>query len=304
MRPIRSIGADPYANVQVRPVAADERSVNDSVDPASPRVAHDPVNDSGGTPAATTATTPPAIPAAAHAASNPDPAGFRFNLDDALARLSEPHHPIPRFNWSALSPTSTDALPPQGPMHTGPMAAGAQAAVPSPASTRSMFPDQDSRVRPLTQPTLDPLPEIREATQVGPGATPHWSTIPAAAPPPAALVLPAPPVAAAPMIVSGTDAFAAGVSGFSPDSAYSPTPDVMPSPHVGDGMPRLPESEPAAAPPMAMMTSATAAAPTVRSASASTARGRQKAKRRRLRKLVLIVLAPGRALRRSDDVRP
>ena len=124
--------ADPYANVQVRPVAADERSVNDSVDPASPRVAHDPVNDSGGTPAATTATTPPAIPAAAHAASNPDPAGFRFNLDDALARLSEPHHPIPRFNWSALSPTSTDALSPQGPMHTGPMAAGAQAAAAEP----------------------------------------------------------------------------------------------------------------------------------------------------------------------------
>ena len=154
-------------------------------------------------------------------ASNPDPAGFRFNLDDALARLSEPHHPIPRFNWSALSPTSTDALSPQGPMHTGPMAAGANASLPSPTSTPSMFPDQDSRARPLTQPTLDPLPEIREATQVGPAATAHWSTIPAAAPPPAALALPAPPVAAAPMIVSGTGAFAAGVSGFSPTP---PTP--------------------------------------------------------------------------------
>ncbi len=93
------------------------------------------------------------------------------------------------------------------------------------------------------------------------------------------------------MIVTGTDAFAAGVSGFSPDSIYSPTPDVLISRRVGDGLPRLPDSDPAAAPPMAMMTSATsAAAPTVRSASALTARGRKKAKRRGFGKLVLILL--------------
>ena len=50
---------DPYANVQVRTDRpADERFVNDPSDPASPRVAHDPVNDSGGTPAAATGTDP------------------------------------------------------------------------------------------------------------------------------------------------------------------------------------------------------------------------------------------------------
>ncbi len=156
-----------------------------------------------------------------------------------------------------------------------------------------MFPDQDSRARPLTQPTLDPLPEIREATQVGPAATSHWSSIPVHAPPPAAaLVLQAPPVpapAAAPMIVTGSDAFAAGVSGFSPDSIYSPTPDVLISRRVGDGLPRLPDSDPAAAPPMAMMTSATSARPR-RSGRHRRAKGRKKAKRRGFGKLVLVLM--------------
>ena len=168
------------------------------------------------------------------------------------------------------------------------MAAGPQAAAPSPASTRSMFPDQDSRARPLTQPTLDPLPEIREATQVGPGAAAHWSSIPVHAPPaPAALVLSAPPVAAAPMIVTGSDAFAAGASGFSPDSAYAPTPDVNISRRVDDGLPRLPDSDPAAAPPMALMKSA---ASTISIASpSSAAKGRKKAKRRGVRKVILVL---------------
>jgi len=288
------------------PAPADERFVNDSADPASPRVAHDLVNDSGDAPAAPNGAAPLEGVAGRRAS---DPAGFRFNLDDALARLSEPHQPIPRFNWSSVTPSATDLaatdLPStapattnpaslQGPMHTtgtGPMA-GPPAAAPSPTSTRSMFPDQDSRARPLTQPTLDPLPEIREATQVGPAATSHWSSVPVHAPPPAAaLVLEAPPApapAAAPMIVTGSDAFAAGVSGFSPDSLYSPTPDVLISRRVGDGLPRLPDSDPAAAPPMAMMTSSTSAASSVRSPSA--AKGRKKAKRRGYGKLVLVLM--------------
>ncbi len=89
------------------PAQADERFVNDSADPASPRVAHDPVNDSGGTPAATDR-----CRSARGVAGRriPDPAGFRFNLDDALARLSEPHQPIPRFNWSSVTPSTTDLV--------------------------------------------------------------------------------------------------------------------------------------------------------------------------------------------------
>ena len=154
-------------------------------DPASPRVAHDPVNDSGETPAATTGARRSGRAVAGRV--EPGSRGFRFNLDDALARLSEPHQPIPRFNWSAVTPSTTDALSLQGPMHQrgarrtdGRRTVGCRA---GPASTRSMFPDQDSRGRPLTQPTLDPLPEIREATQVGgPGATAHWSSVPAPCP--------------------------------------------------------------------------------------------------------------------------
>ena len=290
------------------PAQADERFVNDSADPASPRVAHDLVNDSGDAPAAPNGAAPLEGVAGRRIS---DPAGFRFNLDDALARLSEPHQPIPRFNWSSVTPSTTDLATPdlatthaattaapaslQGPMHTagtGPLAAAPPTAPPSPASTRSMFPDQDSRARPLTKPTLDPLPEIREATHVGPAATSHWSSVPVHAPPPAAaLVLEAPPApapAAAPMIVTGSDAFAAGVSGFSPDSLYSPTPDVLISRRVGDGLPRLPDSDPAAAPPMAMMTSSTSAASSVRSPSA--AKGRKKAKRRGYGKLVLVLM--------------
>src|SRR5687767_5276494 len=95
---------------------ADERFVNDPSDPGSPRVAHDSVTDSGGSPAATTGVAPPPEPAR----SNPDPTGFRFNLDDALARLSEPHQPIPRFKWSAVTPS--EASTPSGPMHTSTLA--------------------------------------------------------------------------------------------------------------------------------------------------------------------------------------
>ncbi len=87
------------------PAQADERFVNDSADPASPRVAHDLVNDSGDAPAAPNGAAPLEGVAGRRIS---DPAGFRFNLDDALARLSEPHQPIPRFNWSSVTPSPTD----------------------------------------------------------------------------------------------------------------------------------------------------------------------------------------------------
>ena len=187
------------------PTGADERFVNDPLDPGSPRVAHDPVNDPGATPAIATGT----APAPAPAGSNPDPTGFRFNLDDALARLSEPHQPIPRFKWSAVTPSEPSTT--SGPMHATTLAGPQASPPPPPAPTTSgsgsagtMFPDQDSRVRPLTQPTLDPLPEIREATPVGGGPdTGKWSTIPVHIPAPVAprvspLPPPAPPAPPAP----------------------------------------------------------------------------------------------------------
>ena len=303
-------------------------------------VADDPVEDSVGTPVATSTSDPLGIPGRRIT----DPTGFRFNLDDALARLSEPHQPIPRFNWSTVTPpdvtgqvtmtgpppatakapvtgpATTDPAAPaslEGPMHAAPMipgtmipgtmipgttATGPQVPVPPPLPTRSMFPDQESRARPLTQPTLDPLPEIREATPVGgtPAAA-HWSTVPAYVPPPAAAPStdpipavapsqdPIPAEVVGPMVVTGTAAFAAGANGFSPDPSYEETTEGL-GRREGDGLPRPPDSDPAAAPPMALMKSATpvSAVPSVGSASA--VRNRKKRKRRRTGKLILALL--------------
>ena len=308
---------------------ADERCVSDPFDPASSRIADDPVDGSGETPAATTDVAPLGIPGRRIT----DPTGFRFNLDDALARLSEPHQPIPRFNWSTVTPSTTDqattdqattdqattdqaATDPattdlaspaslQGPMHSATMipgtttpgttGTGPHASAPTPVSTRSMFPEQDSRARPLTQPTLDPLPEIREATPVGgTPATAHWSTVPAYVPPPAPGQVPdgAPfpdPITAAAvgtMIVTGSEAFAAGAHGFSPDASDAATTEGL-GRRTGDGLPRLPDSDPAAAPPMATMTSATTVIPNIRPASGAS--GRKKRKRRRFGKLILVL---------------
>ena len=67
------------------------------------------------------------------------------------------------------------------------------------SSTRSMFPDQDSRLARSRQPTLDPLPEIRERRprSAPAAATAHWSPVPVPAPPPPAAPppRPVPPVA-------------------------------------------------------------------------------------------------------------
>jgi hypothetical protein len=290
---------------------ADERFVNDSVDPASPRVVRDPVNDSGETPASTTGPAPLEGIAGRRIT---DPAGFRFNLDDALARLSEPHQPIPRFNWSAVTPstmeqattnpatmnpattnpaTTNPARPgptsTQGPMHapsmtSGSTASGSHASVPTSAPSRPMFPDQGSRVRPLTQPTLDPLPEIVEATRFGETpAVAHRSTSPAHVPARVA----APPPAPATMVVSGSEAFAAGAIGFSPDSTYAPRPFGPTDRRAGDGLPRLPDADLTAPPPMATMMSTPAVAPIVRLTSART--GRKQKKGRRLGKLLLVL---------------
>ena len=277
---------------------ADERFVNDPAETGSPRAAHDPVKDPGGTPATATSTVPPPVPAG----SNPDPTGFRFNLDDALARLSEPHQPIPRFKWSAVTPSEPSAT--GGPMHATTLAAPPAGPPVSPAPTSatsvgSMFPDQESRGRPLTQPTLDPLPEIREATVVG-GNPPaaHWSTVPVHVPPPVASPpssFPVPAVvtsapAGAPMVVTGSEAFAAGAFGFTPDSDYAPGPvGLRDNSHVDGGMPRLPDSDPAAAPPMATMVSSTALAHAAAARPSTAAKGRKKRKRNRFGKVVLVL---------------
>ena len=333
MRPRSANARSPsYAKVQVRAGPADERFVNDPLDPGSPRVAHDPVNDSGGNAGRHHGyRSAPRCPPT----SNPDPAGFRFNLDDALARLSEPHQPIPRFKWSAVTPSATiadtdrrtpDALrSPTAPSLQDDRCSRADgpARRAGPGVDGSMFPDQESRARPLTQPTLDPLPEIREATQVGPRRhrplvdgrrstpPPARSSRPLLSPSPVAAPLargraplPAPSAAAAaPMIVTGSDAFAAGVErihprlGLLPDARRAAQPGAS-----ATVMPRLPDSDPAAAPPMATMVSSTSAASTARSPSA--AKGRKKAKRRGFGKVVLVLVAPGRALRRGAHVRP
>ena len=215
---------------------ADERFVNDSADPGSPRVAHDPVKDSGGTPATTTSTAPPPVPAGRRTRI---PTGFRFNLDDALARLSEPHQPIPRFKWSAVTsvePSATAGSDVAADRRRSPLPPTARRSRQPPTERRrrrgSMFPDQESRARPLTQPTLDPLPEIREATHgrhPAPRPTGRPSRCCAAAsrspvlvPVPA--VVTAGPWLAAPMVVTGSEAFAAGAFGFTPDSDYAPAP--------------------------------------------------------------------------------
>jgi hypothetical protein len=248
--------------------------------------------------------------------SNPDPTGFRFNLDDALARLSEPHQPIPRFKWSAVTPSEPST---SGPMDATTLAApqGSPPAPPAPtgsASVGSMFPDQESRGRPLTQPTLDPLPEIREATPVGGGPEiAHWSTVPVHIPAPVAAaaaspvldagpapapapVAPAPalaptPTGAAPMIVAGSEAFAAGAFGFTPDSDYAAGQVALrDGSQIDGGAPRLPDSDPAAAPPMATMVSSTALAQSAASGSSAAVKGRKKRKRNHFGKVVLVLI--------------
>jgi hypothetical protein len=87
------------------------------------------------------------------------------------------------------------------------------------------------------------------------------------------------------MILTGSDAFGAGAGVFGLETGYTPAPDVLISRREGDGLPRLPDSEPVAAPPMATMTSSTTVAPSVRSTAAT--KGRKKHKRRRFGKLIL-----------------
>ena len=190
------------------------------------------------------------------AGRGPDPAGFRFNLDDALARLSEPHQPIPRFKWSAVTPSrpiwrrrtdcattrrrrtqrrSRDRCTPQA-RGRWPPSAGRRA---EPDVTRLDVPRSGAResARSPNRPSIR-CPRSARRPRSAPPATAHWSTVRprharAAAPPRLAvggcLRRRSGAAAAAPMIVTGSDAFAAGVSGFSPDSDYAPTPDVLSS---------------------------------------------------------------------------
>jgi hypothetical protein len=90
------------------------------------------------------------------------------------------------------------------------------------------------------------------------------------------------------MIVTGSDAFGAGASGFVPESPHSTHADVLLDRGAGGGAPRLPDSQPAAAPPMATMTSSTQVASSVRSAAA--VKGRKKNKRRRSGKVFVVLL--------------
>ena len=204
------------------PAQADERFVNDSVDPASPRVAHDPVNDSGGTPAATTPSTRPnlrpplrprrtRIPRDSGSTStmrSPGSANHIIRFRASTGRPSRRRRRMPCRRKDRCTTRERDQWPQDRQLPRRPR-----------RRPRSMFPDPESRGRPLTQPTLDPLPEIREATQVGgPSATAHWSSIPVLSRrrPRSSCRPPAPE--AGPMVVTGTAAFAAGRA----DSALTP----------------------------------------------------------------------------------
>ncbi len=93
------------------------------------------------------------------------------------------------------------------------------------------------------------------------------------------------------MIVTGSEAFAAGAFGFTPDSDYAPGPVGLPdASHVNGGAPRLPQSDPAAAPPMATMVSSTALAHSAASGSSAAVKGRKKRKRNHLGKVILVLL--------------
>jgi hypothetical protein len=95
---------------------------------------------------------------------------------------------------------------------------------------------------------------------------------------------------AAPMVVTGSEAFAAGAFGFTPDPDYAPGPvGLRDNSHVDGGMPRLPDSDPAAAPPMATMVSSTQNhIPAAKSSAA--VKGRKKRKRNRFGKIVVVLV--------------
>ena len=106
------------------------------------------------------------------------------------------------------------------------------------------------------------------------------------------------------MIVTGSEAFAAGAFGFTPDSDHAAGPvGLRDGGHVDGGVPRLPDSDPAAAPPMATMVSSTALAHSAASGSSAAVKGRKKRKRNHFGKVVLVLLAPGRDRRRGAHVR-
>ncbi|MGH9135352.1 MAG: hypothetical protein ACRDZZ_15540, partial [Ilumatobacteraceae bacterium] len=301
--------------------------MNDAFEPVFPRIDRDPATDAGGRSAATSDTSTNGASGAHGAPDTPagptgEPAGFRFNLDEALARLTEPHQPIQRFTWSAVTPatelappaSSVPLLPPgllvPGPGAPAPAPAEQVAPAPAPpapavpaplvsAPVASAFPELASRVTSLDEPVAgeaaDPLPPIQEATPSdGAPTTLLWTNGSASAPAPAPHAFapspesapPAPAAAPAPTIVTGTQAFAAGSAGFTPDMPYAPNAVSVREVPVGDGAPRLPEAPPAAAPPMATMASATMVAPTTRS---TAAKGRKKRKRRRLGRVVLVL---------------
>ena len=93
------------------------------------------------------------------------------------------------------------------------------------------------------------------------------------------------------MMVTGSEAFAAGAFGFTPDSDYAPGPvGLRDATHVDGGVPRLPQSDPAAAPPMATMVSSTALANAAASGSSAAVKGRKKRKRNHFGKVLLVLI--------------
>ena len=146
------------------------------------------------------------------------------------------------------------------------------AAAPPPPTGRRC---RSTRRRPSRRPVAPGRPRSRSQP---------WSrAAPAAAPAPAAAV---------PMIVTGSEAFAAGAFGFTPDSDYA-AGTVGPRATAATStarMPRLPDSDPAAAPPMATMVSSTAQAHAPAAGSSAAVKGRKKRKRNHFGKVVLVLL--------------